>query len=242
MMASAVFSPFRRRLAALGLCLISLGTLAGCAAAVVGGAAATTTLVATDRRTTGEQVEDKAIELKAASEGRRLLGSEGVGRINSHSYAGQLLIVGDVPTEDIREQMGSQSAKIEKVDQVINRLRVGAPTDFKVRTNDTWLTTRVTTELINTRDVPSRTISVTTERGVVYLQGYVTADEGERAGKVAASVPGVNKVVKLFQYIKAERLQQRERDPDASMKADSTPSPESQRLTNSDGPEVMAIE
>ena len=68
--------------------------------------------------------------------------------------------------------------------------------------------TRVSTALLNAKDVPSRTISTTTERGVVYLLGRVTHEEGERAAIAASSVPGVNKVAKLFEYVSAESLAQ----------------------------------
>lgn len=200
------FTFFSRRTAVATIALASMvAILTGCAAAVVGGTAATTAFVATDRRTTGEQVEDKAIELKAGSEARLLLeGKEG--RINSSSYAGQVLLTGDVPTEQDKQQAEERVSRVEKVNTVVNHLRVGAPTELSVRTNDNWLQTKVLSTLVNTKDVPTRTISVTTERGIVYLQGRVTQDEGERAAKAAAGIKGVNKVVKLFHYVSPESL------------------------------------
>lgn len=195
---------FSRLLLALSLPLVSLGVLSGCAPLIVGGAAATTAVVATDRRTAGEQVEDQAIEMKVGSETRKLVGENG--RINSVSYAGQVLLIGDVPTEQDKQQAEQLASKVEKVTKVYNQLRVGEITPLSVRTNDGWLSTKVRTTLINTKDVPSRTIVVTTERGVVYLMGRVTDAESERAGKAAASVSGVNKVVKLFDIVSPESL------------------------------------
>src|SRR5690606_29523188 len=90
--------------------------------------------------------------------------------------------------------------------RVYNQLRVGDITSINVRTNDSWLSTKVTTTLINTKDVPTRTIVVSTERGVVYLMGRVTEAESERAGKAAAGVSGINKVVKLFEIVSPESL------------------------------------
>lgn len=191
----------------LALGLTSATVLTGCGALLVGGAAAGTAIVATDRRTTGEQVEDKAIEMKVGSETRRIFAANpDSARVNSSSYAGQVLLVGDVPTQQDKDKVGAAVKAIEKVKQVVNELRVGAVTPLSVRTNDTWLTTKVTTELINTKDVPSRTIVVTTERGIVYLQGKVTDTEGQLAAKAAASVSGVNKVVKLFEIVSRESL------------------------------------
>lgn len=197
----------KNRLILAGLLASSLLTLSGCGLLVVGGAAAGTAVVATDRRTAGEQVEDKTIVMKAGAETRRLLENK-EGRINTSSYAGVALLTGDVPTEADKLEAGRLVSKIEKVSRVVNELRVGEPTSLSVRSNDSWISTRVSTALINTKEVPSRTISVTTERGVVYLQGRVTQNEGERAAIAAASVPGVNKVVKLFEYVSAESLAQ----------------------------------
>lgn len=182
----------------------SLAALAGCGLLVVGGTAATTAVVATDRRTAGEQVEDQAIEMKAAAEMRRLF--QDTARVNVSSYQGLVLLTGDVPTAQDSQKAEAAAAKVEKVRRVVNQLRVGDITPVSVRTNDTWLTSKVKTALINTKEVPSRTISITTERGIVYLMGKVTAPEAERAAKVAASVTGINKVVKLFNVVSAESI------------------------------------
>lgn len=194
----------KQRFVLAGIALASITALPGCGLLIVGGTAATTAIVATDRRTTGEQVEDQAIELKTASEMRRLFGD--TARVNATSYAGLVVLTGDVPTEQAKQQASEAAHKVEKVKRVVNELRVGSLTPLSARSNDTWLTSKVKTALINTREVPSRTISVTTERGVVYLLGKVTQAEGERAAIAASSVKGINKVVKLFQYVAGESL------------------------------------
>lgn len=188
----------------LAFALGSTVTLAGCGAVIVGGAAATTAMVATDRRTAGEQVEDKAIELKAANEMTRVFGDRA--RVNATSYAGVVLLTGDVPNEQDKAEAERVAAGVEKVRRVINELRVGDITALSVRTNDTWLTSKVRTALINTKEVPSLTIVVTTERGVVYLLGRVTEAEGQRAAKAASMVSGVNKVIKLFEIVSPESV------------------------------------
>lgn len=190
------------------LSLAALVTLSGCGAIVVGGAAATTAVVATDRRTAGEQVEDNAIVLKVENEMRNLFADAQNLRINAYSYAGQVLLLGDVPTAQDKQRAGEAAAKVEKVRRVVNELRVGDITPVSVRTNDTWLSSKVRTTLINTKDVPFRTINVTTERGIVYLQGRVTQDEADRAGIATAGVSGINKVVKLFDIVSPESLLQ----------------------------------
>ncbi|NYT63675.1 BON domain-containing protein [Alcaligenaceae bacterium] len=188
-----------------GFALTATLALSGCGLLVVGGAAATTATVATDRRTTGEQVEDQAIELKTNAEMRKLFPDDNA-RINATSYAGLVLLTGDVPTQADKERAENMARQVEKVKKIINELRVGEITPLGVRTNDTWLTSKVKTTLINTKGVPTRTIIVTTERGVVYLLGKVTAQEGQMAGTAASGVSGVNKVVKLFEIVSAASL------------------------------------
>lgn len=184
--------------------LLVLTQLSGCAAPIIIGGAAATALVVTDRRSAGDQVDDKAINVKVDIEASKLLGDR-LGRVSGSSYAGQVLLVGDVPSEADSQRIAATVKQIDKVKEVINRLRVAPVTELSVRTNDSWITTKVTTALINTTHVPSRTISVTTERGVVYLQGFVTQAEGNLAARAASTVPGVTEVVKLFEYVSGEK-------------------------------------
>ncbi len=207
--------------------------LSGCAAVIVGGAAATTAVVATDRRTTGEQVEDRAIELKAESRLRSLLGENA--RVNSLSYAGVLLLTGDVPTANDKQRAGESAATVEKVKKVVNELRVGDITPISVRSNDTWLTSKVKTALINTKEVPSRTIALTTERGVVYLMGRVTHTEAQRAAIVASEVGGINKVVNGFEIISAASLKP------AAAPIQESPAPDPSTATQSNPNDTQAM-
>ncbi|CFV98557.1 transport lipoprotein [Bordetella pertussis] len=119
-------------------------------------------------------------------------------------YGGHVLLTGDAPTEEAKAQATAIAQSIENVKAVTNQLTVGPAADFSTRSNDTWLTSKVKTALINTKYVPSGTISVTTSRGVVYLMGKVTQAEGDYAANAAAGVGGVARVVKLFETISRE--------------------------------------
>lgn len=194
-------SPLARRLIQFSLAVAGLGSLAGCGLLLVGGTAATTAVVATDRRTAGEQLDDQTIELRVGSEMNKAFGD--AARVKGTAYAGRVLLTGDVPTEADRQRAQTLVQTIPKVHKIDNYIRVGDLTSLSVRTNDTWITSKVKSQLIQTKNIPSRTIALTTERGVVYLMGKVTDDEGQRAAIVASSVEGVNKVVKLFQIVSA---------------------------------------
>nr|WP_315847295.1 BON domain-containing protein [uncultured Achromobacter sp.] len=185
--------------AALSTAVLSL---AACAPLIVGGAAATTAVVVTDRRTSGIQLEDQNMAFKAQSQISQKLGD--TARVNAMAYGGHLLLTGDVPTEEAKSQATAIAQGVENVKQVINQLNVGPIASFGTRSNDTWLTSKVKTALINTKYVPSGTIALTTDHSVVYLMGKVTQAEGEYAANATADVGGVAKVVKLFETISRE--------------------------------------
>lgn len=199
---SAVFRPVHLFFLATGLAALMM--LTACAPLVVGGTAATTAIIATDRRTTGEQVEDRAIEFKIASEMRRLF--DDAARVNVTSYAGRVLLTGEIPDEAGKKRATEAAQQVEQVKEVFNETRVGEKRPIGERTQDTWITSKVKSALIKTKDVPTRTMIVTTDHGVVYLLGRVTEDESKRAAIVASSTPGVKKVIKAFDIVSAESL------------------------------------
>ena len=81
-------------LAAIASALMS-STLTACVPLLIGGAAAGGSLVATDRRTSGAQLEDEGIELRGISRIRSNIGDRG--HINLTSYNRQVLLTGEVP-------------------------------------------------------------------------------------------------------------------------------------------------
>ncbi|ANN65175.1 BON domain-containing protein [Bordetella bronchialis] len=185
--------------AALTACVLALSA---CAPVVVGGAAAGAAVVATDRRTSGTQLDDQNISFKVEHAIAQKLGD--AAHVSANTYEGVVLLTGEVPNDAAKAQATSLAQGVEKVKKVVNQLTIGPASSFSVRSNDTWLSSKVRTELLNTKFVPSGSISVTTDKSVVYLQGKVTQAEGEYAANAAAGVSGVAKVVKLFDIISRE--------------------------------------
>jgi osmotically-inducible protein OsmY len=170
----------------------------GCAPAVIAVGAGATALVVTDRRTTGTQVDDQSIELKLLTETGTKWGGDV--HLNVTSFNGNVLLSGEVPTPEVRNEILQLAKRTEKVRSVHDELVVAPIADLGARTNDTYLTSVVKTRLIESEAVGSIYIKVVTERRVVYLMGIVSRDEGEAAAKIAATTSGVARVVKLFEY------------------------------------------
>ena len=112
-----------------------------------------------------------------------------------------MLLTGQVPSEDTKTLADQKVAELRKVKTVHNELQVAGPTSMVARSNDTWLMTKVKTALLTSNRVSGNRIKVVTEDGIVYLLGLLTRDEADAAVDVARQVYGVQKIVKVFEYI-----------------------------------------
>ena len=184
--------------------LAASAVLTACAPLLVGGAVGTGVVVATDRRTTGMQVEDQGIELRARRAVREALGDRG--RVIVNSFNRRVLITGTVPTQTDKALVARVVAQVENVREIVDELGVMGDPALSVRSSDTLITTRVKAAFIDARDLSANAISVTTERGVVYMMGRVTQREANRAADMARTVPGVQQVVRVFEMISEEEL------------------------------------
>jgi len=179
------------------------GGLSACAPLVMGGAAVGA-MMAIDRRTSGTQLEDESIELRAASRIGDILGSRT--HVNVTSYNRQVLLTGEVPDEATRQTVDQLVTRLDNVRAVVNELGVMPPTSLTQRSTDTLVTGKMKAALIDARDLQSNAFKVVTERGTLYLMGRVTAREAERATQIARGIGGVSRVVRVFEIISEEEL------------------------------------
>ena len=191
-------------LATLAMCGCLGAGLIACAPLVVGGVALGA-MVATDRRTTGTQVEDEGIELHASNRIGDNLG--GRGHVNVTSFNRQVLLTGEVPSAPDKQLVEQLVAKVENVRSIVNEIGVLENTSLSQRSSDSYITGTVKARLVDSKDLFANAFKVVTERGVVYLMGRVTQREANRATDVARSVDGVKKVVRVLEIISEEELQ-----------------------------------
>jgi osmotically-inducible protein OsmY len=211
-----------RPLSAALLALGALTALPGCAPLLLGSAMVGGVLVATDRRTTGTQVEDQGIELRAAGAVRDLAT---LGHVNITSYNRQVLITGEVPDDAQRSRVEQAVARVENVKSVVNELAVAGNSSSGSRANDVLVGTKVKASLLEAKDVQAPAVKVITERGNVYLMGRVTEREATRAAELASQVPGVSKVVRVFEILSEEELARLTPAPAAAPVTTATPTP-----------------
>ena len=183
----------------LSASMLAAALLQGCVPVMVAGAVGGTALVATDRRSVGAQADDEAIELKISNAINSQYG-ESVHAIAT-SYNGVVLLSGEVPTPEIFSSIGNLAKNTDKVRLVHNELAVGPNADMSVRSNDTFITSKVKTRFVEANKFSTTHVKVVTQRGIVYLMGLVRHDEGDAAAQIASTTTGVVRVVKLFEYI-----------------------------------------
>ena len=174
--------------------------LGGCVAAF-GAGAVTGAAMAHDRRTAGTFVDDNLIELKAVGALQNDQELWNYSHLNVTSYNNIVLLTGESPSEALRQRAAQTVANLQKVRKVHNEVVVAAPSSLVSRSGDTLITGKVKTALINNNEIDATRIKVITENGVVYLMGLVTQAEADTATEVARRVGGVQRVVRIFEYI-----------------------------------------
>jgi osmotically-inducible protein OsmY len=172
--------------------------LNGCIPLAITGVAATAQ-IATDRRTTGAQLDDELIEDKAIVQIADRLKSDM--HINVTSYNGIALLTGEVATEAAKNEVAQIVRSMPKVRIVQNEIVIGPTSSFSARTNDTLITSKVKARFVEAHNFQINHVKVVTERSVVYLMGIVRRDEGDAAAQTARTTSGVERVVKVFEYI-----------------------------------------
>ena len=178
--------------------------LASCAAPLMFGGVIGGAMVASDRRSTGIQVEDEGIEQRSATAIRENFGSKE--HINITSYNRQVLITGEVSNDTVRRQVESLIGRVENVRAVVNELAIGPASSTGDRASDALLVAKVKASMVDTEDVFANVYKVVGERGTIYLMGRVTQREAKRATDVVRGVSGVKRVVRVFDYLTEDEL------------------------------------
>jgi osmotically-inducible protein OsmY len=180
--------------------LLMLLTLSGCGSLLT---AADSEAIEDDtgERTFGASMDDQSIETKAKVNVHAANEAFDDAHISIISYNSFVLIAGQVPSEELKQQASDVIREIRRVRRIYNELEVAGNTSFMTRSSDTWITSKVKTNLVANSETEGLRVKVVTENGVVYLMGLATHAEADRVVDIASSSYGVRKVVRLFEYI-----------------------------------------
>lgn len=192
------------KLCAGALCVAALGASLSACAPVMLGSVAMGALVATDRRTSGAQLEDEGIELRSVGRILENLGTRV--HVNVTSYNRQVLLTGEVPSAQDKQLVEQIVSRVDNVRAVVNELAVMSATSLTQRSSDALITGKVKAAMVDTQDLFANAFKIVTERGVVYMMGRVTQREANRATEIARTTGSVRKVVRLLEIISEEEL------------------------------------
>ena len=179
--------------------LALLPLVQGCAPLIIGGAAATTVVVATDRRTVGTMTEDENIEIRVAGRIRDRYGNDL--NISPTSFNRSVLLTGQAPNDKVRAEAETITRGVQNVRNVYNEVVVASASSVNSRSNDAVITSKVKARLVDSGKVNAIHVKVVTDNGAVYLMGLVNKAEADAATQVARTTAGVQKVVRVFEYI-----------------------------------------
>lgn len=194
------FPQLSARLLAAALCTASL---VACAPVVVGGAV-TGALVATDRRSSGAQLDDQGIELRAANRLRDQMGNQA--RVSVTSYNRRVLLTGEAASDKAKAQAEAIVKGMDNVEAIYNELAITNSPSLTEKASDTLLTGRVKAGLVEIREISANSFKVVSERNTVYLMGRVTQQESDMATEVARTTKGAERVVRVMEILTPEEL------------------------------------
>lgn len=178
--------------------LLTMFSLSGCAGLFIAGAATTANIV-TDTRTTKEIWQDNNIEFEIAALGNKAP-FKGQVRVVASSYNGTVVLMGQAPTQVLVNDLESKARDVEGVKNVHNQIKLKKPLSVTEISNDSWITTKVKSALLTDSELNGVKVKVITEDSEVFLFGYVTAEQANRATDIARNISGVKQVIKGFQY------------------------------------------
>lgn len=181
--------------------LLSATLLQGCIAVVAGGAAVVTK-TATDPRTVGTQVDDVTLEARVSSAIAKDLQIKQEARIITTAYLGSVLLTGQTPKPELSERAKNIAVGVDGAEIVHNAVRQGSPVEIGTASSDSWITTKIRSQLLTSDKVKSSNVKVVTENGEVFLMGLVTERQGKEVANVASNVSGVKRVITVFRYVK----------------------------------------
>jgi osmotically-inducible protein OsmY len=203
--------------------IAALPLLQACVPAVIATGATVGVMSVQDRRETAVQTEDEAIEWKARQGIPERYAA--ASHLNFTSFNRRLMITGEVPSDEAKNAIGEQAAKVAGVKDVFNETTIGPVSTLSVRSNDSYVTSKVKARLVDEKYLSANHIKVVTESGVTYLMGIVSEREAKLAVTIASRTDGVRKVVSLLEVMSDAEIKRRDTPPGAAKPAGTEPAP-----------------
>ncbi len=196
----------RIRIASALLLVSTLPAIQACVPLIAATGIGAGALIIADRRSSGAYIDDESIGWKVEERIVQKFGSET--HVNAVSYNRNVLLIGEVPDAATRAQVGRLAGEVVNVKGVVNEVVIGPASSAKSRANDTYLTSKIKARFVEANKFSANHVRVHASAGTAFLVGIVTRKEADDAAQIAATTSGVEKVVRVFEYIDESQAQQ----------------------------------
>lgn len=196
----------RIRIATALLLVSTLPAIQACVPLIAATGIGAGALIIADRRSSGAYIDDESIGWKVEERIVQKFGSET--HVNAVSYNRNVLLTGEVPDAATRAQVGRLAGEVVNVKGVVNEVVIGPASSAKSRANDTYLTSKIKARFVEANKFSANHVRVHASAGTAFLVGIVTRKEADDAAQIAATTSGVEKVVRVFEYIDESQAQQ----------------------------------
>ncbi|HAH12729.1 MAG TPA: osmotically-inducible protein OsmY, partial [Pantoea agglomerans] len=150
----------------------------------------------------GTQVEDSNLELRATNALAKDQRISSDARIIATTYQGEVVQTGQAAAQEIAGRAKQIRIGEDGATEISSEIRIGQKVTLGTTSSDTWITTKIRSQLLGSDQVKSSNVKVTTENGEVFLLGLVTPQEAQAAADVASRVSGVKHVTTAFTMLK----------------------------------------
>jgi osmotically-inducible protein OsmY len=186
----------------LSLCFIALAaSLPGCTSIEAAASGPGPIGVKPGERTLSMKIEDRSIENTIEVNITKADPAFSDANVTVVSFYGSVLLAGQVPTQALKDKAETVAHSVEEVKKVHNMLSVGEASYYGSRVKDSYISTRISSAMTFSKDFPSSRCTFTTVNNVVYLMGKLTHDEASQAVQLISDISGVQKIVKLVDYL-----------------------------------------
>lgn len=196
----------RIRIASALLLVSTLPAIQACVPLIAATGIGAGALIIADRRSSGAYIDDESIGWKVEERIVQKFGSET--HVNAVSYNRNVLLIGEVPDAATRAQVGRLAGEVVNVKGVVNEVVIGPASSAKSRANDTYLTSKIKARFVEANRFSANHVRVHASAGTAFLVGIVTRKEADDAAQIASTTSGVEKVVRVFEYIDESQAQQ----------------------------------
>ena len=188
-----------RRLFGAVTCALAASLVLSACFPIIAGGMITGALVAADRRTSGIVLEDNTSEIRISSRISKKYGNDA--HVNVHSFNRLVLLTGEVANDEVRKGVEEQASGSENVRSVVNETVVGPASSLSNRASDTLLADRIRARYLGDGHFAANIVATIVERHEVFLMGLVTPQEADAITQLASTTSGVERVVKVFEYV-----------------------------------------